>query len=107
MFLALDESKGYGKSVLGLIAIPRENLPQLEGDFCKLRLETKLMGEIAWEEVTEKYVDRYFRFVDLFLNHPETSFHSIAYSGGKGKYQAAYSLIRITSWKFWNAGIRN
>ena len=106
MFLALDESKGYGKNVLGLIAIPRTDLPQLEADFCSVRLNTKLMGEIAWERISDMYVDRYFGFIDLFLKHPETTFHSIAYSSELGKYRAAYSLIRTTSWKLWNANIR-
>lgn len=106
MFLALDESKGYGKSVLGLIAIPLDALPSLEGKFCQVRLDTKLMGEVCWEEITDKYLDRYLKFVDLFLNHPGTSFHSIAYNDTNGKYRAAYALIRLTSWKLWNAGIK-
>ena len=106
MFLSIDECEGHGKCVLGLIAIPLNQVANLERDFCVIRLETKTMGEISWKKISKNYIKKYLQFLDLFLNNTDATFHSITYSRDK-KYNAAYSLIRTVSWKLWNAGIKN
>jgi hypothetical protein len=103
MFLALDECK-HGKNVLGLLALPLDQVADFERAFCALRLEKKTMGEIGWTCISKPYLKKYLSFVDLFLENPDATFHAMTYSEGR-KYHAGYSLIRVVSRKMWNAGM--
>ncbi len=102
MFLALDESEEHSKKILGGILMPESELPSLEGDFVKLRIQHKLFGEIKWSRI-DKYYKKYYDFISLFFDQKSATFHSICYR--REKYRAAFVLIRTITWKMQNAGI--
>ena len=106
-FLLWDESEDGDRKILGGVLLPDAMLPDFERDFVSARMEHKLFGEIKWIRIDKKYKEEYCKFVDLFLDYKEMTFHAISYTGGDDKYQGvAYTLIRYVVWKMKQAGIQ-
>lgn len=104
MFLFIDESKQYTKKVFGGILLPISLVPDVEHDFAALRIKHKLFGELKWELISRLYYERYYSFLDLFLDNKNITYHSICFRDMNRRYNAAYTLIRTITWKLQNCG---
>lgn len=106
MLLAIDECTSGNTNVLGGILLPLNDLPNLEAEFVKLRVQHRLWGELKWNHINQ-YWKRYADFVELFFSNQQATFHAIGFRDGSKQYNAAYTLIKTITWKLQNAGFSN
>lgn len=79
MYIILDESLDETDKVIGCVCIPDDVFEELEAVALSFRVRNNLWGELKWNGINSQYASKFIEFLDIYLTHPQVTFHTWAY----------------------------